>query len=469
MKGLVGGGVGGWHSPDHATVTRYTTTLDPAGGMYYSVPRTVIPAGVDFEWEFELSPFSTTFYLLGDSTSANTNNRLGLSGAKWFGFNFNIVEGANRTWFNDGKLHNVNVSRVAGVITIKVDGIYDISNVYTGELSFDGFGRKFGGVTSTATYSGVIFKSKLTVPSNTALNHDYRFDDNDGVLVDYSKSLIPIDALTPFNNATSGTATWVSNPNGSTTMTTNGSQSYAYNGWSFPAIGGYRYFFDISSDKAARLVVYAFTQGLTDYVNVASNIESSLSSSGITSAVPAGKNRLLVVHQVNETFGADTLTTQVPLVKKADGYGQSVNVTAADRELMTFDSGHNAWVGGELWIENSVVTTGGNPWVINGGGSYTRNSGAAFGQLYLNNPPIIGGANYIVSFNVTQVTGSLRVITRNASGINVRGSASAAGFFEFKVTAEDNFNGYIWFDTDSPGSSATINTVSLKRIIEVAQ
>ncbi|WGH49917.1 hypothetical protein [Pseudoalteromonas phage vB_PtuP_Slicky01] len=345
MKGLVGGRVGGWHSPDHATVTRYTTTLNPAGGMYYSVPRTVIPANTDFEWGFELSPNAGLFHVFGDSTNADAPGsplarRLAKnSDFEWLGSGFNSNGVVGSAWQSDGKLHKLIFRRVGSLVSILIDGVLDISANYTGEVSFDRIGGKYGGTTSLPTFSGSVFSSKLTVPSNTALNHDYRFDDNDGVLVDYSG-----------NNAN----------------------------------------------------------------------------------------------------------------------GASVNVTAADRELMTFDVTRNAWVGGELWIENSVVTTGGNPWIINGDGSYTRNPGAAFGQLFLNNPPIIGGAKYIVSFNVTQVTGVLRVLTRNASGVNAQGSALAVGFFEFKVTAENNFNGYIWFDTVSAGNSATINTVSLKLIIEVA-
>lgn len=168
-------------------LSRYVTTLNAAGGMYYKVPRTVIPANADFEWEFELSPNADKFHVVADSESTYAvAGRLIHTGAAWNGMQFG--SSINTAWRTDGKLHTVVVKRVGNSTTLTIDGVVDATSSYTGQFTFDTFGGQYKAVTAIPTFSGSFFKSKLTVPSKPELNHDYRFDDSDGVLVDYSSS-----------------------------------------------------------------------------------------------------------------------------------------------------------------------------------------------------------------------------------------------------------------------------------------
>lgn len=318
-------------------IQRYVTTLNPAGGMYYEVPRTVIPANADFEWEFELASNGDVFHVFADNTNLN---RLAINGADWIG-QFSTTSSSGNAWRNDGKLHKLKFTRVSSDWRLYVDGVLDCQVNSNVEITFNVIGGKFGGTTTAGTFNGSFFNSKLTVPSNTALNHDYRFNDNDGVLIDHSG-----------NNAN----------------------------------------------------------------------------------------------------------------------GSSVNVTAADRELMTFDVTRNAWVGGEFVrngdfsLDGSGWFTLGNPggWSFDGVKAVLTGDGTPQSLDQTTLRPMSDKDNYLISFDV--FADSSEIGMQSSSGvIKLSGSSGrVSGIVKLEHTR-------VSIKRDSGSVNGWIDNVSVKRAIEVAQ
>ena len=482
LRGLRGAGLKGWVAQ---AAQQYVTTLDNAGGMYYDVTEPVNPQG-DFEFEctfFRGSQQSQGQFIYCEQESVSKGYGLniyitgdfpnGNGSASMFGTNQGSL---GVTGLSEFKVYTLAYKKVGTTVTAYLNGVQQ--NVFTDvvirtDVDVVSIGKQAASTSFGLT--GGILGLKIWDGGDRdtgQLVRDYRFDDNDGVLVDYSKPLIPIAALTRFNNATPSTATWVHNEDGSTTMTTSGSQSYAYNGWSFPAEEGKQYLCNISSDKAATLNIYAFTQGVVDYVGVANDIVGKVQHKALTSPIPVGKNRLLVVMQVGVSFGADTLTTQVPTVKQADGYGKAINVTPDDRELMTFDETFNAWVGGEL-INDGGFDNGMTSWL------QTQSSVSVIGGRLIND-----GTNTVTNFVYQALPGSL-LNQKVLVGINLYDYQDLGNFaislsdggatnpldetvehHSFLGTITKNTRVYLNF---SSSLVMSVDNFSVKRAIEVSQ
>ena len=426
------------------TQYRWVADLKAAGGMHYSVPRTIIPADTNFEWEFELSPSGTTMYIFGDSTSSGTNTaRFGLSAGKWFGISFSIVAGLNQTWFSDEKLHRLKIHRDNNELTLLIDGEFDASVNYSGEISFNGLGNKFGGVTSTPTFNGPFFSSKLTVPSNTALNHDYRFDGNDGVLVDYSKSIgsglfngyqvgyVDANATYTYYNLTdtsAKTTNWINLTNLKQLL--------------------------IARKNSTRCVVQFSTDNLTTGLPA---VVYNVAPNPLVIDVPVGATHVRIYYSHPSDSNA-TIS-----IKQADGYGQAVNVTAADRELMTFDSVRTAWVGQELitqqvW-ENPigagyVWSFSDNKWSMIGDGTFS-----SLDLIPISNLP----ATALLTGEILDMNGSNQLTVTQEGSQPITSIGSYELLFNLKVHKNYQYKRF------GGVMNATISKPSFKRIIEVAQ
>lgn len=416
---------------------RHVTDLKPAGGMHYSVPRTVIPAGVAFEWEFELVPNAATSYIFGDSDSTNPETgRLIFTGG-WGG----ILSGSpiNATWYSDNSVHKLNISRANNTITLTIDGVFEASKVNGGEITFNGFGNKFGGFTTVPTFSGSFFSSKLTVPSNAVLNHDHRFDDTNGILVDYSKPLgAELWGVRNYFPANSGIATVVESGKVFDVQAigyaeTNLSQgaSIVFNSLTV----GETYIYSVDSSEPVNISVYdgAF-----------SNVAYKFNANKIVFTAVA-TNRLYVTPRNNNVVRISN-----PSLRKAEGYGQAVNVTASDRELMTFDSARNAWLGENIANARSLTAN-----VTLNNGVWTNS--VAFQYLYLR--------------QAIQLLNSAVLIKLNFSGgLSIDGITQESSELEKGLV----FNGGV--DSIYPrivmrGVNTTVNNSSIdfRKVIEVAQ
>lgn len=314
------------------------TALKSVGGMYYDVSRVEIPASTDFTWEMDLAPNAADFQLLGDSTATDETGQLTLSGANYIGFGSTFAA-ASTAWRIDGKLHKMIISRVSNALTITVDGVLDGSTTYAGAFSFNGLGRKFGGTSAVATYNGIFFYSKLSVPSSKILNHEYRFDDKDFFLVDYNARLgaemwndvdIYIDP------------SWTNNLNGSYTknVDTFGSIGFAVTEVDL-ATGDtyYRVEFTVTGRTTnPSEVAYIYTRNVSDTANI--EISPILTDGDYSVTVKAGSKGLWF-----DAVNLSGLVLSNVSVKKALRYGRAVNVSGSDRELYKKNLVDNKWVG----------------------------------------------------------------------------------------------------------------------------
>lgn len=324
------------------SLSRYATDLKAAGGMYYTIPPISL---TDFEIEFEIATTQTANkILMGDSNLTSYYFNYGDTGVSC------LIAGTERSHtvtagsLTDGKLHSIAWSLVGTTLKLFIDGA--LKQTWTGVASYTGVNNfRIGSSNSLTTYlSGSFFSTKIWSGGNRntgALVRDYRFNDNDGILVDYSG-----------NNAN----------------------------------------------------------------------------------------------------------------------GASVNVTAADRELMTLDAGRNAWVGGELWLNSSVQYLPERVSFDAQANSYTKltDSWGSFG--FLSGAPIQSNSKYLVRFEVEGYINSpsgFSIYTRNSTDTDNSPLYSVTGDGEHEVIVKSGLRG-LWFD-GSGQLGLKVSSISFKRIIEVAQ
>lgn len=123
-----------------------------------------------------------------------------------------------------------------------------------------------------------------------------------------------------FNN--SDGATFTNNVDGSTTVTTNGSQTYAYAGWYADVVQGTVYEVATNANASSRWIYYLHTPGQTDYVNVGSTATGVVGEARNIVSVPTAqgtRTRLLVVRQVGPEFGAGSFIAQPASVREVVG------------------------------------------------------------------------------------------------------------------------------------------------------
>lgn len=312
-----------------AMLSRYFTTLDPAAGAYYEVPRVVISAGADFEFETWISPSSVHFYVLGDSQTNDGDNRIVFASGNLYGSGFNNELLNSKEWMTDGKLHKFVFKTIGDTASLYVDGELQASRTVTPTTRleyFDRLGGKFGGATSTPTFSGVYADTKLTIDG--VLKHHWKIDGDSGVIVDYA------------------------NPLGAE-LVVNGEFESGY------IDAGATYTHINTTDTNARTTKWLTLDGGTKQLRVKrvnstrcvvqfsnDNVQTALASivynenaQDSVINVPEGATNVRVY------YGHSSDVNPSISIKRADGYGQAINVTQADRELMTFDESRNAWIG----------------------------------------------------------------------------------------------------------------------------
>jgi len=243
------------------------------------------------------------------------------------GFNNELLN--SKEWMTDGKLHKFVFKTIGDTASLYVDGELQASRTVTPTTRleyFDRLGGKFGGATSTPTFSGVYADTKLTIDG--VLKHHWKIDGDSGVIVDYA------------------------NPLGAE-LVVNGEFESGY------IDAGATYTHINTTDTNARTTKWLTLDGGTKQLRVKrvnstrcvvqfsnDNVQTALASivynenaQDSVINVPEGATNVRVY------YGHSSDVNPSISIKRADGYGQAINVTQADRELMTFDESRNAWIG----------------------------------------------------------------------------------------------------------------------------
>lgn len=312
-------------------IERWVTDLKAAGGMFYTIPSISL---TDFEIEIE---FATT----------QTGNRLLLCDDHITSYYINSYSDVVSFWsqgieyatrvvgktVNDGKLHVVTYKLTGTQLQVFFDGVLygnHTFNRYLGVVNFKAGNR----TVSANTFEGSFFSTKIWSGGdrNTGeLARDYRFNDNDGILVDYSG-----------NNAN----------------------------------------------------------------------------------------------------------------------GASVNVTAADRELMTWYAARNAWVGVERWYTKAWLSTSVTNWTLS---TDSATSAGVNSTSYAYKEAMISvGDVALVTYSINISSGSCFLSLSNGGATKTHNTSGA-----FETVGQKTENASVYFGAN-PNSAFTVSNVSLKRIIEVA-
>ncbi|OUL59252.1 hypothetical protein B1199_03005 [Pseudoalteromonas ulvae] len=343
-------------SVKQAINSRYVTTLNPAGGMYYSFEPLEIPADIEFEMEVEVAYTGGElgYYPVFDTSPNNTVPRFTLqrntyidNGQSWehgsFQLRVNNDIGNPRYLTTDIENRNPDFPRKVNTITIKREN--DVFFMKTNEGSFSSLIHASNGwdtytLEGLANYSGFsFFNLKVWLNGNRStgkLVRDYRFDDSDGVLINYATELganlwdnqrfVDANGADSLVEVTQGSEYDLQLLSASPNNVATGMRVLSFKGLSI----GNTYIYKVKSTRPVNIAAY---DGSYRLISLAKSSESlTFFASEIT--------RLYVC-----PIDSEVVTITSPSVQKADGYGKALNVTAADRELMTFDVARNAWIG----------------------------------------------------------------------------------------------------------------------------
>ncbi|WP_150137934.1 hypothetical protein [Candidatus Enterovibrio escicola] len=425
------------------SLSRYVTDLKVAGGMYYTIPSITLTSGEYVE--IEAFAGDTAWHTVISDESRNGEIRkngdgtvelVGTASAFSVTLDGTPVVSLVTLYPNDGKIHTWRITTIT-TLTYSTIGV-------RGNLS--------------GTMSGGFFGCKFFSSSGEVLR-DYRFDDNDGVLVDYIKPIgSEIYDFTKFAKAHVN-STLVELPN----------NGFAFDGTLAP-----------DGESAERCFINITTQAGVQYLlkyNQLSNTTGTifprdgLNGSGtvLVSAPFNSKYLLFTATSSTTTILFDGNTAQEVYsfdgisIKQADGYGQSVNVTAADRELMTFDVSRDAWLGQELVTQQvwenpasvgSVWSFANNEWTMTGDGSFS-----SLTLLPSSSTPSTG----IIQGEVLAMDGSNNLVATQDNGIPI----TNVGAYErdFNIATHIQYQ----YKRGSGVLNVTISKPSFKKIIEVAQ
>lgn len=303
-----------------AMLSRYFTTLDPAAGAYYEVQPIELAIGDHVELGFFASDmdWQTVISCLTDTDSRTVELRQNSDGTcEMIGatstFNMyldgSLIEQRTTPFPSDGKIHTL---------------LVEFLNVTPYTLSSLGV-RAANPQASTGSLSGGFSFAKIYKSGQLVRN--YKFDDSDGILVDYANPLG--DELVVNGEFESGYI--------------DPSSTYTNLNTSIPSARTTKWLTLDVGTKQLRVKRVNSTRFVVQFSN--DNVQTALASivSGNTQDsvinVPEGATNVRVY------YGHSSDVNPSISIKRADGYGQAINVTQADRELMTFDESRNAWIG----------------------------------------------------------------------------------------------------------------------------
>ena len=150
-------------NPFDGLISRYFVTLDPVLNSYYEVAQPITFAG-DFEIEVEFSSTSTTNFDMILSNSL-PQPYLSLKSGK---FAYNLGTPApvvGTTLINDGKLNKAKLTRVGSVVSLYINGVFEISSTNSESLSFIYVGRYYN---NALFFDGIIANAKFTDKSGAS-------------------------------------------------------------------------------------------------------------------------------------------------------------------------------------------------------------------------------------------------------------------------------------------------------------
>lgn len=433
-----------------AANTRLFATFDGTDD-YIAVP-TMTAAG-DFEYEAEFSTTTTTAFdvILSDSVSGQIGARLDSSffAQTQMGTALTLVTGT--TALNDGKLHNVKVSRVGQIGTITVDGVVEgtVNNVSVlGDQVIDRFGIRLTSNRFEGVIANVSFTSGFTSADGATSPIVYALDDAD--MIARSNKAVGVELVVNGDFATD--SDWVK---GSTTISGGTANFTTTNGSLDQNIA-------VTTGEVA-LLAYEITSNTSDGTFFISSVGFGGASVAIPSTVGAHN---VVVPVVDDTkplrFIIISATTgELKLdnvsVRNAPAYGtyENFEIDFSDRELMN-RQGNGDWLAGDTVVNGGFDTdsdwTKGTGWSIAGG---VAEHNGAFGAL-AQSTVVSVGMTYSISTLLNTTSGGACQVDIGGAPVSLTEGASSL----IETAASSTL-------TYSAGSFiGNIDNVSVKRILQ---
>lgn len=274
-----------------------------------------------------------------------------------------------------------------------------------------------------------------------------------------------------FNN--SDGATFTNNVDGSTTVTTNGSQTYAYAGWYADVVQGTVYEVATNANASSRWIYYLHTPGQTDYVNVGSTATGVVGEARNIVSVPTAqgtRTRLLVVRQVGPEFGAGSFIAQPASVREVVGRPLFQSTTSFKPKLKRVPKK----LGPEL-VSNGDFSAGTAGWTVAGTGAAlsvtsgvgtVTNGSAAEASLTL--PNTVAGKVYEVVADIVALSGTSTVYFVPPEGSST-GNIPKTGAGQLRGVFVSGGGGCrIAVGVSAAGAFFSIDNISVREVLEWA-